>query len=101
MTRRLLAALVLLGALAVGLWFWAGVVAPGYFASIGFGVTWFVFVSVVAGRVGKRVPAVRRVLRGTFLAVVAFTLAAFYWTSIRETRVDERLVLAYACGSQY
>jgi len=94
-TRRLLAAaaaaLAVLTALVVGLWFWAGVVAPGYYSSIALGVAWFVAVSVLVGAVAKRRPGLRRVLRGSFLTATAVTLAAFAWTSIRETEVNERL----------
>ena len=81
----------MLAVLAAGLWFWAGVVAPGYDTAIALGVTWFVVVSLAVGRVGRHRPGLRTVLRGTFLAATAVTLAAFYWTSIRETTVDERL----------
>ena len=38
-----------------GLWFWAGVVAPGYWSTIVLGALWFVACSVLFGRVGKRV----------------------------------------------
>jgi hypothetical protein len=88
---RLLSALAVLAALAGGLWFWAGVVAPGYWSSIALGAAWFVAVSAAAGRLGRARPALRPVLRGTFLAATALTLAAFWWTSIRETEVDEPL----------
>jgi len=94
-SRRLLlgvaAALAVLLALAVGLWFWAGVVAPGYDASIALGVAWFVVVSVLAGGIAKRRPELRLVLRATFLGATAVTLGAFGWTSLRETEVNERL----------
>lgn len=95
MTRRLAAGaaggLALLAALAAGLWFWAGVIAPGYAESIALGATWFVAVSVVAGRIGTRRPELRLALRGTFVTATAVTLVAFYWTSIRETEVHEPL----------
>ena len=95
MSRRLLlgvaATFGIVLALVVGLWFWAGVVAPGYDTSIALGVAWFVVVSVLAGRIAKRRPDLRRVLRGAFLGATALTLAAFGWTSLRETQVDERL----------
>lgn len=95
MSRRALvvpvAALALLAALAVGLWFWAGVVAPGYDSAIALGVAWFIAVSVAAGAVAKRLPQLRRALRTTFLAATVLTVAAFAWTSLRETEVDEPL----------
>ncbi len=95
MSRRLLAgaaaALAVVAALVVGLWFWAGVVAPGYDASIALGVAWFLAVSVLVAVIAKRRPELRLVLRGTFLAAAAVTLSAFAWTSLRETEVNERL----------
>ncbi len=87
----LAAVLAVLAALVAGLWFWAGVVAPGYDASIALGVAWLLVVSVLVGAVAKRRPDLRHVLRGTFLAATAVTLATFAWTSLRETEVNERL----------
>ncbi len=90
-TARVAGATAVVVVLAAGLWFWAGVVAPGYFESIAAGVIWFVVVSVAVGRIGKRQPAVRRAMRWTFSAATVATLAVAYWTSVRETRVDEPL----------
>lgn len=95
MNRRMLAgsvaALTVLVALALGLWLWAGVVAPGYDSSIALGVAWFGAVAVLGGRVAERHPELRLVLRATFLSATAVTLGAFWWTSLRETEVNERL----------
>ena len=94
MTRLLagsIAAISVLVALAAGLWFWAGVVAPGYDSSIALGVAWFFAVSVLAGAVARRRPELRLVLRTTVLSASAVTLAAFAWTSLRETEVNEPL----------
>lgn len=78
--------------LAVGLWFWAGVVAPGYWSTIVLGVLWFVACSVLFGRVGKARPELRPWVRGTFLACCAVAVFGFYWTSLRDTVVDEKIV---------
>ena len=39
---KLLAPVFVVVTLVVGLWFWSGVVAPGYWSAIGLGVAWFV-----------------------------------------------------------
>ena len=79
--------------LLVGLWFWSGVVAPSYFWSIGLGVAWFVVVSVILGKLRKEIPELNWYLRGTFLACAAAACFAFYWTSIRETEVNEDIAV--------
>lgn len=78
--------------LLAGLWFWSGVVAPGYWSTIVLGVLWFVACSVIFGRVGKARPELRPWVRGTFLACSVAAVAGFYWTSVRDTVVDEDVV---------
>jgi hypothetical protein len=90
--RKLLAPPLVVLTLLVGLWFWSGVVAPGYWTAIGFGVAWFVACSVLFGRIGKARPELRPWLRGTFLACSAAAVAGFWWTSVRETEVNEAIV---------
>jgi hypothetical protein len=90
-TRKLLAPPLVVATLVAGVWFWAGVVAPGYWTTIGFGAGWFVVCSAIFGRVGKARPQLRPWLRGTFLACSAAALVGFWWTSIRETEVDEAI----------
>lgn len=89
---KLLAPPLVVVILAAGLWFWAGVVAPGYWSTIVLGILWFVACSVLFGRVGKARPELRPWVRGTFLACCAVAVFGFYWTSIRDTVVDERIV---------
>ena len=89
---KLLAPPLVVVTLAVGLWFWSGVVAPGYWSTIGLGILWFVACSVLFGRLGKARPALRPWLRGTFLACAIAAAAGFYWTSVRDTVVDEDIV---------
>ncbi len=94
MTRaaKLFAPLFVVVTLVAGLWFWSGVVAPGYWSTIVLGVLWFVACSMVFGRVGKARPALKPWIRGTFLACCVAAVFAFYWTSVRDTVVDEDIV---------
>jgi hypothetical protein len=92
MTQKLLAPPLVVLTLVAGVWFWSGVVAPGYWTTIGSGVAWFLVCSVIFGRIGKARPQLRWWLRGTFLACSVAALAGFWWTSIRETEVNERVV---------
>ena len=78
--------------LVVGVWFWSGVVAPDYWTTIGFGVAWFLVCSVIFGRIGKARPELRWWLRGPFLACSVVAVLGFWWTSIRETEVNEQVV---------
>jgi hypothetical protein len=78
--------------LVAGLWFWAGVVAPGYWSTIALGTLWFVACSVIFGRVGKARPELKPWVRGTFLVCCAAAVFGFYWTSVRDTVVDEDIV---------
>jgi hypothetical protein len=89
---KLLAPPLVVVTLAAGLWFWSGVVAPGYWSTIGLGVLWFVACSVIFGRLGKARPDLRPWLRGTFLACAVAASVGFYWTSVRDTVVDEDIV---------
>lgn len=91
---KLLAPPFVIVTLLAGTWFWGAVVAPGYFSAIGLVVAWFVLCSVIFGRIAKTRPELRWWLRGTFLACCALSLAGFYWTSVRDTVVDETLPLA-------
>lgn len=95
---KLLAPPLVVLTLVVGVWFWSGVVAPGYASAIGFGVAWFVACSVLFGRIGKNRPALRWWLRGPFLACSVAALFAFYWTSIREVEVNETIVTGVAAS---
>ncbi len=92
LAARLLAPLLVVVTLAAGLWFWSGVVAPGYWSTIVLGVLWFVACSMIFGRIGKARPALKPWIRGTFLVCSVGAVFAFYWTSIRDTVVDEDIV---------
>ncbi len=88
-----LAAVVLVPAvLLAGLWLISGRIASGYWASIAFGVGWFVLASVVLGKLTKRRRDLRRFTRPAFAVTAVAVSFAFYWTSIRETTVDEDVV---------
>lgn len=92
LAAKLLAVPLVVLTIAAGLWFWSGVVAPGYWSTIVLGVLWFVACSVLFGRIGQRRPELRPWVRGTFLACSVAAAFAFYWTSVRDTVVDEEIV---------
>jgi hypothetical protein len=98
LATKLLAPPFVVVTLVVGLWFWSGVVAPGYWSAIGLGVAWFVACSVIFGRLGKARPQLRPWLRATFLACSAFAIVGFWWTSVRETEVNEQIVTGAAAS---
>jgi hypothetical protein len=75
-----------------GLWIAAGLLAPTYLTSIVFGVLWFVLASVVLGKAVKRRPNLKWWVRGTFLATSAVCAAAFAWTSLRDDKVNEKVI---------
>ncbi|MDQ3723560.1 MAG: hypothetical protein M3376_10970 [Actinomycetota bacterium] len=89
---KLLSPLLVIVTLGAGLWFWAGVVAPGYWSTIVLGVLWFVACSMIFGRVGTARPELKPWMRGTFLLCCVAAAFAFYWTSVRDTVVDEDVV---------
>lgn len=92
------AAPLVLATLGLGLWFFGGVVAPGYITSIVFGVAWFVVAGVLIGRLAKRRPAWKVPMRATFLAASAASAIGFYWTSIRDDKVNEAVVTGIAAS---
>ncbi|MBM2822833.1 MAG: Electron transfer [Thermoleophilia bacterium] len=93
LAARLLAIPALVAVLLVGLWFWAGVVAPGYNASIGFAVGWFVAVAVGLRFVRRWMPSLNRVLQVTFLVTSVAIGAGFAWTTFRDVTVNEQIVV--------
>lgn len=93
---RVLAGVALLVVLLVGLWVFAGALAPGYVSSIALGGAWFVAVGVASGRLARRRPDLKLALRGTFLVVVLACAFGFYWTSIRDDVVREQVVAGVA-----
>ena len=93
LAAKLLAIPAVVLVLAVGLWFFSGVVAPGYTSSIVLGVAWFVVASVLFGKLGKARPELRPPLRATFLACSLAAAVGFYWTSVRDTVVDEQIAV--------
>jgi len=89
---KLLAPPLVVVTLAAGLWFWSGVVAPGYWSTIVLGALWFVACSMIFGRIGRARPDLRWWVRGPFLACCVAAVFGFYWTSVRDTVVDEDVV---------
>jgi len=79
-------------ALLGGLWIASGLIAPTYLTSIIFGVVWFVIASVALGKAVKRRPDLKWWVRGTFLVTAVACSAAFAWTSLRDEKVNEKVV---------
>jgi len=92
LVARLLAVPAVVAVLLLGLWLVAGRVAGGYWTSIGLGTAWFVVASVLFGRLTKARPSFRPFVRGAFAATAVVAVVAFYWTSVRETSIDEQVV---------
>lgn len=95
-TSRWLAVPVAVGMLALGTWFFGGVVAPGYLTSIIFSIGWFVVAAGLAWAATRRWPTLARPLGTTFAVAAVLGGAGFYWTSIRDDRVNEAVVTGVA-----
>jgi len=89
---RLLAVPLVAAGLLIGLYVVARVIAPGYWSAIIGGVAWFLVASFALGRLTRARPELKLPVRATFLVTAAAVSFAFYWTSIRETTVDEKVV---------
>ena len=84
--------------LLAGLWFFAGVLAPGYDSSIAFGAAWFVAASL-AIRFGLRSrPGLKRPVQLTYLATAVLVAGVFAWTTFRDTTVVEDVVTGVAAS---
>jgi hypothetical protein len=87
-------------ALLGGLWIASGLIAPTYLTSIIFGVVWFVVASVALGKAVKRRPDLKSWVRGTFLVTAVACGAAFAWTSLRDEKVNEKVVIGVPAERQ-
>lgn len=63
-------------------------------AALALVVAWFVIVAIGLFALVRRRPALRGPVLGTFVAILAGTLAVGYWTGFRDTEVDEDVVTA-------
>ena len=89
---------LVVAALAGGVLFWSGVVVDDYYGAIAAGVAWFVLVGAVADKLTKERGTLRVVSRATVLTCSALAVAGFWWTSIRETEVNEDIVTGVAAS---
>ncbi|MBA3364788.1 MAG: DM13 domain-containing protein [Actinobacteria bacterium] len=78
--------------LLVGLWFFGGVVAPGYNSSIALGAAWFVAAAVGLRFVKRRWPELNRFVQLSFLGTAAVVASVFAWTTFRDKTVNETVV---------
>lgn len=95
---RLAAIPLTLAILLAGLWFWSGVVAPGYDSSIALGIAWFVAVSlgIRFGLRGRR--ALKLPVQATFVATALLAGAIFAWTTFRDVTVVEEVATGAAAS---
>lgn len=95
---KLIAIPVTIVVLLAGLWFFGGVVAPGYDSSIGFGAAWFVAASL-AIRFGLRArPGLKRPVQLTYAATAIVVAGVFAWTTFRDTTVVEDVATGVAAS---
>lgn len=94
----LLAVPLTVGFLLLGLWLFAGLLAPGYYASFVFATAWFVIAAIVLSRVRSRMPFLDKAIRFTYLGTVAVLVAVFALTTFRSDTVTEQVV-APAAGN--
>ncbi len=86
--------------LLAGLWLFAGVLAPGYYASFLFAGGWFVLAMFLLRPVRGRVRALDRPIRYTYLATAAVLVIVVALTTFRDDTVDERVASAGAGNEQ-
>lgn len=79
-------------AIVLGAWFWGAVVAPGFWTAVACVVAWFLVIGTLTARLGRRRPSLKRALRLTYFATAAAAVSVGWWTSVRETTVDETVV---------
>ena len=87
--------LVVLGVVVftlLGLWVFAGLIAPGYFSSIALGIVWFILAAVLLGRFRKNRPELTWPVRGTFLVTAVVVSVFALVTSVSDRTVNETVV---------
>lgn len=89
---KLAAAIGLVALLGAGVWVTGSIVATSTVGAMALGAGWLVACVLFAELVGRRRPELRRALRATLAVCAVAGLAGFYWTSVRETVVDEDIV---------
>jgi hypothetical protein len=89
---RLLVVPAVVAFLLAGLWFFSGVVAPGYNSSIALAVVWFVAAAAGLSFVKRRWPALNRYIQLSVLGTAAVVAAIFAWTTFRDKTVTETVV---------
>lgn len=99
-------ALAAFAAMLVGGWAVINFLAPpNREIQIAVGVAWFVGAGLLLAQIGKRRPPLRLPLRIGVWCAAALAVGGFYWTSVRDTVVDEDVavvadVSAAAAGSR-
>jgi hypothetical protein len=92
LAAKLAVAIGVVVVLAFGVWFLGAIVATAYLSAIALGGAWILVCAVGLEIVARRRPALRWTVRGTVVAFAVVGAAALYWTTVRETVVDEQIV---------
>jgi hypothetical protein len=92
LAAKLVAPPVVVVTLAAGVWFLGAVVAPSTLSAIVLGGVWFAVCGALAWLVGRARPELRLWLNGTVVACAVAGLAGLWWTTVRETEVNEPIV---------
>lgn len=82
----------ILALLALGVWFLGAIVATAYVSAIALGAAWILVCAVALELATRRRPAWRWTVRGTLAVFAIVGAAGLYWTTVRETVVDEEIV---------
>jgi len=77
-----------------GLWVAAGVLAPTYDSSFVYGIVWFVLAAIALRFIVRARPDLKLPLRGTFVVTAVVVAVATLWTTQRDDKVDEDVVMA-------
>lgn len=89
--KGLAAAAVLVALVAFGVWFLGAIVATTTVGAIVLTTLWFGLLGAGVLWLSLRRPAYRRPLGGTFALIAVASLFGLWFTTIRETEVNERL----------
>lgn len=95
LVRVVIVPLVVAAILAAGGWLFVAQLAPAdRWIQIGIGVAWFVAAAVVLRRLVRDRPGLTLPVRASVLVVAAIASAGLYWTSFRDTVVNEQVAVA-------
>jgi len=86
--------------LLLGLWVFAGLIAPGYDSSIVLGAVWFVLAYLGIRTLVRRRPALKLPVQGTFAVTAIAVAAIFALTTFRDKTVVEDVPTGVAASQR-